>query len=50
MYALTKQSLVIFLVALFCVMLSHLVLDSTSDHVADSSSDAKETPFVVINN
>lgn len=49
MYALTKKSLVITVVALSCVMMGHLILDFTSDHVADSSTDSNKSP-VAINN
>ena len=49
MYALTKQSLVIALAALSCVMMGHLVLDVTSGHVTDSSSNSNKSS-VAINN
>ena len=50
MYALIKQSLLITLVAFFCVMLGHLILDITSENVADNSSDPKDNLSVAIKN
>lgn len=50
MFALTKQSQVIALAALFFVIMGHLFLDITSDHVADNSDGSKDKSFVAINN
>ena len=39
-----------YLVAVFCVMLGHLILDITSENVADNSSDPKDNLSVAIKN
>ena len=50
MYTFIKRLLGIAVAALFFVMMGHLILDITSENVADNSSDSKDKSSVVINN
>ena len=50
MLALIKRTIGITFAALFFVMVGHLILDVTSDYVADESSDSEKKSSVAINN
>jgi len=50
MHTFIKRLLGIAVAALFFVMMGHLILDITSENVADNSSDSKDKSFEVVNN